>query len=190
MLKRSIIVLIGLCILIVVAATILPGCESSAAAVPSPQITVMPQPTFSAPATTTAAPATQKPSEPSTSVPPATPMLSSVKTEVIYFHLTARCVTCLCFEKNIKFLIDTYYQEAINNGKMTFKILNAQDKQNADIVKQYKAVGSQLFVNTVVNGEDHIKDIQEIWYWNCTRDSAGFNKKVKVVIDQSLRGEF
>ena len=112
------------------------------------------------------------------------------KVEVIYFHLTQRCVTCLCFESRIKWVMDKYFKDAINSGKLTFSILNAQETKNAAIVKKYKAVGSQLFVNTIVNGVDHIKDIQAIWDWNCNNDAAGFGEKVRSVIDQNLEGKY
>jgi len=108
------------------------------------------------------------------------------RVDVIYFHPNQRCVTCLCFEQNINTVIEKYYQDAMANGKLTYRVLNIQKQENADIVRKYRAVGSQLFVNTIIGGVDNIKDIQGIWNWKCETNPRGFQLKVKDAIDQSL----
>jgi len=113
----------------------------------------------------------------------------SLKTEVIYTHMSLRCVTCLCFESRIKWVVDTYFKGEISSGKLTFRIINAQETKNAALVKKLGVVGSQLFVNTIIDGADHIKNIEEIWYWKCNDDPPGFNEKVRSVIAQSLEGK-
>ncbi len=166
MIKNSIVIIV----LIGILGVLVSGCGSSSPAATTPQ-----------PASPPLAPS------PVPSTPSSVPLL---KTDVVYFHLTQRCVTCLCFESRIKFVIGTYYQDAIRDGKMSFSILNAQERQNEDLARKYKAVGSQLFINTISSGVDHIKDIQEIWNWNCNNDPDGFNQKVRDAIDQSLKGQF
>ncbi len=111
------------------------------------------------------------------------------RVDVIYFHLNQRCVTCLCFEQHVNHVIETYFNDAITSGKLTYRVLNAQEPQNIDIAKKYGAVGSQLFINTVVNGFDNIEDIQDIWNWNCRNNPGGFELKVKDVIENSLNGK-
>jgi len=111
----------------------------------------------------------------------------SNRVDVIYFHVNQRCPTCLCFEQQVNHVIEAYFSDEINSGKLTYKVLNAQQEQNADIARQYGAVGSQLFINTVVNGEDHIEDIQDIWNWNCRYNAPNFNRNVRSVIEYSLK---
>jgi len=161
------------------------GCGSSAAVVPSAASI----PTTQAAPVPSAVPPVNNPAQPSATAS-ATSVAMDIKTEAVYFHLNARCVTCLCFEKQINYVMGTFYETEKNNGKLIYKVLNAQEKQNADAVKKYKAVGSQFFVNTIINGIDHIKDIQAIWDWNCTKDINGFNQKIRIIIDRSLKGEF
>jgi len=108
--------------------------------------------------------------------------------DVIYFHVNQRCPTCLCFEERVNHVIETDFSDAISSGRLTYKVLNAQQEQNAGIARQYGAVASQLFINTVVNGKDNIKDIQDIWNWNCRGDAPIFDRKVRSVIDDSLKG--
>ncbi len=110
------------------------------------------------------------------------------RVDVIYFHVNQRCVTCLCFEERVNHVIEAYFGDDINNGRLTYRVLNAQQQQNAGIAKTYGVVGSQLFINTVVNGKDSIKDIQDIWKWNCRYNAPSFDLKVRSVIDYSLKG--
>ena len=116
---------------------------------------------------------------------PQSPLPNRV--DVIYFHVNQRCPTCLCFEQQVNHVVEAYFGDAITSGSLTYKVLNAQEKQNADLAKKYGAVGSQLFINTVVNGKDHIEDIQDIWNWNCRNNKPGFDLKVRSVIEYSLK---
>jgi hypothetical protein len=111
------------------------------------------------------------------------------RVDVVYFHRPQRCPTCLCFEERIRYVVSTYFQNELDSGQMTFGVYNIGDSKNADIVKKYGAVGSQLFINTMKDGTDHITDIQDIWSWSCRTNKAGFDQKVKNVIGQSLKGE-
>jgi hypothetical protein len=85
-------------------------------------------------------------------------------------------------------VVEAYFADAISSGKMTYSVLNIQQEQNADVVKRYGAVGSQLFINTVVDDKDHIEDIMDIWNWNCRYNTAAFDKKVRAVIDYAVKG--
>ena len=144
--------------------------------------------------TSQAVPPTPPPEEPAvppevTTTPPDEPAELVNRVDVVYCHRPQRCVTCLCFEERIRYVMSTYFQEELESGKMTFGVYNIGDSKNAAIVKKYGAVGSQLFINTMKNDTDNIKDIQEIWDWKCRTDKVGFDQKVRNVIEQSLQGE-
>ena len=111
------------------------------------------------------------------------------RVDVVYFHRPQRCPSCLCFEERVRYVVDAYFQNDLDSGKMTFGVYDIGDSQNTNIVNKYGAVGSQLFINIVEDGTDHIYDIQTIWDWNCRNNKAGFDQQVKNVIEQSLRGE-
>ena len=109
------------------------------------------------------------------------------RVDVVYFHRPQRCPTCLCFEERIRYVVSTYFQNELDSGQMTFGVYDIGDRKNAAIVSKYGAVGSQLFINTVKDGTDNIKDVQDIWSWHCTSNKRDFDQKVKNVIDQSLK---
>jgi len=114
------------------------------------------------------------------------PAVAANRVDVIYFHVTQRCVTCLCFEEHINTVIDKYFKDAIAGGKLTYRVLNAQKPENKAVATQYGAVASQLFINVIINGKDNITDIQEVWDWKCRTDAADFEKKVKAAIESAL----
>ena len=127
--------------------------------------------------------------EPSTSQTQDASLNLLDRVDVVYFHRPQRCPTCLCFEERIIYVVKTYFQDELNSGKLTFQVCNIGDSKNAAIVKKYGAVGSQLFINTVKDGTDHITDIQDIWSWHCTSNKEGFDQQVKSVIEQSIECE-
>jgi hypothetical protein len=121
-------------------------------------------------------------------IPAQTPPVLSNRIDVIYFHMDTQCSSCLCFEKQITDLMTKYFQSDIQSGKLTFRVLNAQNQQNTAIVRKYGAVGSQLFINDVVNDYDNIENIEDIWSWDCLNNPSSFDLNVKGVIERYLSG--
>jgi hypothetical protein len=131
--------------------------------------------------------------EPPAIEPPATePAVNETgadKVEIVYFHRPQRCTKCLCFEERVKYVVENYFHEETESGKISFKIINLADEQEAATIQKYNAIASQLFINTIIDGSDNIRDVQEIWAWGCTSDPEGFDEAVRFLINKSLRGE-
>jgi hypothetical protein len=154
----------------------------------SPATTPIPSGGASVPPTTT--PSLPKPSgQIQTTTAPGESSTLPGRVDVVYFHRTQRCPTCLCFEERVTYVVTTYFQNELNSGKLTYGVYNIEDSKNTDIVNKYGAVGSQLFIDTVKDGTDNIKDIQDIWSWNCRSNKDGFDQQVRNLIQQSLNSE-
>ena len=110
------------------------------------------------------------------------------KVEVVYFHRHRRCEACTYAEERISYLVKTYFQEELASGKLTFGIYDIEDKDNAALAKKFGAIGSQLFINSIKDGIDHIRYIEEIWYWGCIDNEEVFDRTVKNVIKKALYG--
>lgn len=108
------------------------------------------------------------------------------KIEVIYFHATQQCITCQCFEKHISSIMTDNFSKQINQGVITYKILNYQDPANNDLVAKYQVVTSSLCIDRIVNGTHKYLNIQDIWYWNCTGLTTYFDQKIVDVINKAL----
>lgn len=68
------------------------------------------------------------------------------KTTVYYFHNTRRCPTCMAIEKETKKVLNDSFTEAVENGDIVFKSINAEDEVNKELVKELKVTGSALIV--------------------------------------------
>lgn len=73
------------------------------------------------------------------------------KTTVYYFHNTRRCETCMAIEKETKKVLDESFLEKVENGDIIFKLYNAENAENKNLVKELKVTGTALIV---VKGED------------------------------------
>jgi hypothetical protein len=113
----------------------------------------------------------------------------SDKVELVYFHRPNRCEACTYAEERVSYLVSTYYQGELDSGKLTFTIYNIGDKENASAAEKYGAIGSQLFINSIINGTDHIRYVEEIWYWGCIDNEEVFDRTVKEVITKALYGD-
>ena len=108
------------------------------------------------------------------------------KVEVVYFHRHRRCEACTYAEERISYIVKTYFQSELANGKLTFGIYDIEDKDSAALAKRFGAIGSQLFINRVQDGVEHIRYIEEIWYWGCIDNEEVFDRTVKDVIRNNL----
>jgi len=106
--------------------------------------------------------------------------------EVVYFHRTQRCSSCLRAEDGIRRTIETYFKDELASGKLVFKVLNVQDEANAAIVEKYGAAGSSLFVNEIKDGSDNIEEVTDIWF--LLNNDKAFIKAVRSEIEEHLRG--
>jgi hypothetical protein len=137
------------------------------------------------PATTSPATVSGNSTAQSSQIAPA----AGPRLEVIYFHMTQRCVTCLCFEERINYVMATYFKDDISAGRIDYRVLNAQDPNNLLMAKKYGVVSSQLSLNTISGGVERIKNLDAIWDWNCRGDKNGFDQKVRTAIIQSFNGD-
>ncbi|MFC1905451.1 nitrophenyl compound nitroreductase subunit ArsF family protein [Chloroflexota bacterium] len=170
-------------LLSILAIVLLFGCSNPLTSGATTQPTKPPE--LSGVTATPASPLVAPPQTPGTSpqVPTAQP---SDRVEVVYFHRPQRCATCLCFEERADYVVTTYFQNEMASGKLTFEICNIADRKKTAVIRKYNAFASQLFINSVIGGTDHIVNIEDIWEWRCVADEQGFDAKVRTLIEQAL----
>ncbi len=110
------------------------------------------------------------------------------RVEVVYFHRTQRCATCMYAEEQTRYTLETYFEDELASGKVTFQSINVQDEANADIVEKYNnASYLTLCINTVRGGTDHIEVVTDIWL--VIGNDEAFAEIVKNKVEKSLSGE-
>lgn len=111
---------------------------------------------------------------------------SSTRVEIYSFHLPFRCAECICYEERCTYVVNEYFQDDLKNGTLIYRVIEIGNLKDAPIVNKYNAFGAQIFINTVVDETDSIRNLKEIVFWNCGHDEAGFNAKLRNVIAESL----
>ena len=110
------------------------------------------------------------------------------RVEVVYFHRTQRCNTCLYAEEATRYTIETYFADELASDKVTFQSVNVEDEANADIVEKYNnASYLTLCINTVRDGTDHIEVVTDIWL--VIGNDEAFVEIVKSKVEESLTGD-
>ena len=116
-----------------------------------------------------------------------TPPTTAEKVEVVYFYRAQRCTGCIYAEDTTRYTLETYFADELASGKITFATFNLAAEENAAIIEKYDAYTSSLFINTIIDGIEHIEEVKEIW--SVLGDDEAFVEVVKSKIEQSLSGE-
>lgn len=111
---------------------------------------------------------------------------TSTKIEVIDFYGTHRCVTCEAIEANAKYTVETYFQDEVNSGKVTFKAVNVDEDKNYNIAERFEATGTALFINVIKDGKEQHIDLTNFAFEK-GRDQDVFSTELKEKIQEQLK---
>lgn len=104
--------------------------------------------------------------------------------EVIDFHSTHRCKTCLAIEKSAKAVLEKEFAKELKSGKIVFKTINVDDAKNAKIAEQFEASGSALWI---YRADKKIKvDLTDFAFMN-VGNTEKFSEKVKKEVQKALK---
>ncbi len=88
------------------------------------------------------------------------------KLEVIDFHTTARCVSCLILEDLTKKTLETNFASEIANGVISFSSINVDLPENRALAQEYQATGSSLFIKAILaDGSTRHKQYLQVWQY-------------------------
>ncbi len=107
------------------------------------------------------------------------------KIEVLDFHNTHRCRTCLSIEKATREVLEKDFADEMKSGKITFQLINADDEANLDIVKKFGAFGSSLYLNVWSGNNDRAIDLTDFAFMT-VGDEAKFKKELREKISAEL----
>lgn len=112
---------------------------------------------------------------------------SGVKVEVIHFHTTNQCWSCITLGDLAEKTVNTYYKDELESGKLVFDHIDGQKAENRELVLKYGARGSALFIGTYVNGEFHGEENVQLWYK--LNNEEGYMSYLKELLDKRLNGD-
>jgi len=108
---------------------------------------------------------------------------SKDKVEVIYFHLTRRCVTCQAVENVARDAVRELYPAEVEKGTVVFKTLNIEDKSSEADAKRVNATGQCLLI---VSGDTRI-DLTSEGFMNARNSPEKLREEIKKAIDPLLK---
>jgi len=128
------------------------------------------------------APATNPPKENTPS--PSQNVLPADKIEVVHFHGTHQCWSCITVGEYALKTIKERFPNEYASGKIVFKDVNGELKENQEIVLKYQARGSSLFVNTIRDDKDDIVEDTTVWrlVGNESQFTRYFENKLKILL--------
>jgi len=89
--------------------------------------------------------------------------IAAEKIEVVHFHATQQCWSCITVGEYALKTIKEKFPEEYKNGTIVFRDINGELPENKDMVIKYQARGSALFVNAITAGQDNIEEDVTVW---------------------------
>lgn len=106
------------------------------------------------------------------------------KVQVFLFHSTNRCSSCITAGKYASEAMEQNFSEELKSGKIEFREINVDLPENKEVANKFKASGTSLFINPIIDGQDNIEE--EAGAWRLLSDKQGFidylSNKIKTLI--------
>lgn len=109
------------------------------------------------------------------------------KIEIIHFHGTNQCSSCIKVGDLAEKTINTYFEEELKSGEITFAHINGELAKNREKAMKYGATGSSLWIGTYYSdGTFKKEENTNVWYK--INDEEAYLDYLKDVIEEKLRG--
>jgi hypothetical protein len=106
---------------------------------------------------------------------------------VYYFHTTFRCRTCNLMESLTKEAVEEDFSQQMESGRVVFKAVNVDEKQNRHFVKRYKLHTKSVIVSTSDGErEKDWKNLDQIWT-KVRGAHEGFKQYISNGVREALR---
>ncbi|MDP4280617.1 MAG: nitrophenyl compound nitroreductase subunit ArsF family protein [Bacteroidota bacterium] len=107
--------------------------------------------------------------------------------EILYFHATRRCPTCLAIEQNTRKTLDTYFSDQLKTGTIKLKVINVDEGKNKALAERYEATGSALILARFTNGKESKNDLTDFAFSYARNNPEKFIKELKDKINKLLK---
>jgi len=97
---------------------------------------------------------------------------------VYYFRSNFRCSNCHKIEEYAKEAMEKYFQDKLISGRIVYKVINIDEKENAHFVDDYQLYTKSVVLSKLENGiEIEYKNLQKIWEY--LNDKEKFHNYIK-----------
>jgi len=86
------------------------------------------------------------------------------KIEVIHFHGTRQCNSCIAVGKLAEETINDNFKLEIASGKISFKHINIELPENSELVEKYDVKGASLWIGVYTEDGFYPEENVNVWY--------------------------
>jgi hypothetical protein len=108
------------------------------------------------------------------------------KIEVIHFHGTQQCYSCITVGKYAEDTINTYFAEEVKSGKISFAHINVDSPENLEIVKKYGVTSASLWIGVYNENGFHKEQNLNVWYKIDNKED--YMNYLKDLLEKKLQG--
>lgn len=113
-------------------------------------------------------------------VPPA----KRERVEVVYFHRTQRCHSCMTAERLTRRTVETYFSQQIAEGSLSLSVIDVQSREASQVVGEYGAYAPSLFIGVFAGGVHYVYHASDTYV--ALRNDAAFLSILRADIEQAL----
>ncbi|MCX6819582.1 MAG: nitrophenyl compound nitroreductase subunit ArsF family protein [Candidatus Aenigmarchaeota archaeon] len=110
------------------------------------------------------------------------------KVELIHFHGTNQCYSCITVGSLAEETVNTYFSEELKSGKVTFVHVNAELPENRELVLKYNVTSASLWIGVYDKNGFHPEQNVNVWYKISNKDD--YMSYLKGIIEKRLSGDF
>ena len=107
------------------------------------------------------------------------------KVEVYYYYTNFRCFSCHKIEQYTKEAIGEYFKNELRSGKLVFKPINTNKKENQHFIDEYKLYTKSVIISLVKDGEE-VKYNNLSKVWDYLRNKEKFVNYIKDEVSKYL----
>lgn len=106
---------------------------------------------------------------------------------VYYFHGNFRCFSCHRIEQYTKEAVEQYFNDELKSGKLLFKPINVEEKENQHFVKDYQLYTKSVIVSLIKGGKE-VKYSNLTNVWDYLGNKQKFYDYIKNEVNKYLEG--
>jgi hypothetical protein len=105
----------------------------------------------------------------------------------VYFHRTARCISCRTIEGIARKTVETDFAGAVTDGKLAWRLINLDKPGNGHYAKDYSLVAQSMVLVEVKDGKPgRWKNLEKVW--DLLDNEASLAQYLRTEIDAFLKG--
>ena len=109
------------------------------------------------------------------------------RVEVIHFHGTHQCYSCITVGGYAEETVNTYFSRELKEGRISFAHINADLPENRELVIKYGVTSASLWIGVYDDNGFHKEEDTRVWYK--INNKADYMSYLKGVLEKRLNGD-